>query len=941
MNYKKTLNLPQTGFPMKADLATREPAILKKWGEMNLYRLIREKSRGRSGYILHDGPPYANGDVHIGTALNKILKDIIVKYKTLRGMNCPYVPGWDCHGLPIEYQVMKALKSERARLSQIEIRGHCLNYARKYIDIQKRQFERLGILGDWGNPYLTINYQYEAGIIEAFSQLILKGYIHKRLKPIHWCPVCGTALAEAELEYKEHTSPSIYVKFKLSEREKISNLARETKGKDCFVVIWTTTPWTLVANVAIALHSDLEYSLVQREKSDEILIIASDLLDSTLKKSGITDFKVVAKLKGSRLEGLVCRHPFIERTSRIVLADYVSSVEGTGCVHIAPGHGEEDYQTGLRCDLDILSPVDEQGKFTDQVQDLAGINVFDAEGPVVKKLKDARALVHQDSVAHSYPHCWRCKKPVIFRATEQWFIDIDHNRLRSKALSAIKNVKWIPGWGQVRMSNMVSMRPEWCISRQRSWGVPLPVFYCEDCNQILATRESLEAVRNMVLKEGSDAWFRKEPEDILPGKIRCPKCKGASFRKETDILDVWFESGVSYKAVLETREGLSSPADLYIEGNDQFRGWFQSSLLIAVASEGKAPYRTVLSHGFMVDGEGKKMSKSLGNLISSEQMVAKAGSDVVRLWVASEDYQSDISFSDEILKRMIEAYRRIRNTCRFILGNIYDFEPARDRVEYGKLLEIDKWALGRLQILLGKVTTAYDKFSFYQIYHLVNNFCTVQLSSFYLDVLKDRLYASATNSLLRRSAQTALYEILLVLVRILSPILSYTSEEIWEYLPEKSRQRSVHLSSWPQVNKKWIDQRLEQNWSKLLQFRSVVCGILEQKRMDKLIGNSLEAAVSLFTTDKKQYEFLKQYLDQLPAIFIVSNVTLEMVKALPPQAKTDAKMAFLGVGVEKAAGSKCVRCWNWSPTVGQDKDHPQLCQRCLEVIHSLDVSVDS
>ncbi len=940
MNYKKTLNLPRTDFPMKADLATKEPAVLKKWKEIGLYQLIREKSRGKPRYILHDGPPYANGDVHIGTALNKILKDVIIKYKTLKGMDCPYVPGWDCHGLPIEYQVMKALKSQGTRLRQIEIRGRCLDYARKYIDIQKRQFERLGIIGDWENPYLTINHRYEASIIEAFSQLILKGYIHKRLKPIHWCPTCGTALAEAELEYKEHTSPSIYVKFKLSDTEKIANLARETKGKDCFVVIWTTTPWTLVANVAIAVHPDLEYSLVQDKKSGEILIIASDLLNSCLEKSGITDFKILDKLKGSRLEGLACQHPFIQRTSMIILADYVSNVEGTGCVHIAPGHGEEDYQTGLKYKLDILSPVNEKGEFTDQAGDLAGVNIFNSGEPIVKRLKDSRTLVYQGSVAHSYPHCWRCKKPVIFRATEQWFIDIDHARLRDKALSVIKKVEWIPGWGQIRINNMVSMRPEWCISRQRVWGVPLPIFYCQHCGEILATRESLQAVKDAVLKDGSDVWFRKGPEDILPDGIRCPKCKGASFKKETDIVDVWFESGVSYKAVLESRKELSSPADLYLEGNDQFRGWFQSSLLIAVALEGKAPYRTVLTHGFMVDGEGKKMSKSVGNLISSEQMVAMAGSDVVRLWVASEDYRSDIGFSDEILKRMIESYRRIRNTCRFILGNIYDFEPAKDRVEYNKLLEIDKWALGRLQILLEKVTAAYDKFSFYQIYHLVNNFCTVELSSFYLDVLKDRLYASAKDSLLRHSCQTVLYEILAVLVKIVSPILSYTSEEIWDYLPETS-QISVHLSSWPQVNKKWIDEHLEKNWDKLLQIRSIACGVLEQKRMEKVIGNSLEAMVSLFVTDKSHYAFLKQYLDQLPTIFIVSDVTLEMVKALPSQAKTDAKMVFLGITVEKAAGSKCIRCWNWSPTVGQDSGHPQLCQRCLQVIHSLDVSVGS
>ncbi|MEA3560757.1 MAG: isoleucine--tRNA ligase, partial [Candidatus Omnitrophota bacterium] len=660
MDYKKTLNLPQTKFPMRADLVNREPAVLNKWEEQGLYNLIREKSKGKPGYILHDGPPYANGNVHIGTALNKILKDIVVKYKTMSGLDAPYVPGWDCHGLPIEHQVMKLLGNEGFKLSQPEIRKRCRQYANKYIEIQKEQFKRLGVLGEWNNPYLTLNYGYEAKIIEAFSQLILKGYIHKRLKPIHWCPVCKTALAEAEIEYKERKSASIYVKFKLDRQWR--QVFPESAGQinnPLHVLIWTTTPWTLLANVAVAVHPAFSYRIIRTDRVSLLVMDEERIISLIKQKLGGECVVLKERITGKALEDLAYDHPFLKRRGKIVLADYVSNLEGTGCVHTAPGHGEEDYQTGLKYNLDVLSPVDDKGNFTDSAGEFKGINVFKANRLIIDKLEKDGNLLSEGVISHSYPHCWRCKNPVIFKATKQWFINIDHDQLRTKTLEAIERVNWIPSWGKLRMHNMVALRPEWCISRQRSWGVPIPVFYCQNCGEILATRESLEAVAAMVSKQGADSWFKKRPEEILPSTILCPQCKGRKFRKETDILDVWFESGVSYKAVLKARKDLGFPADLYLEGSDQHRGWFQSALLIAMGCGDDLPYRSVLTHGFMVDGEGKKMSKSLGNLISAEEMVSRSGADVIRLWVTSENYQTDMAYSDEILERMAEAYRRI------------------------------------------------------------------------------------------------------------------------------------------------------------------------------------------------------------------------------------------------------------------------------------------
>ncbi len=896
---------------MKAELPKKEPEILSFWDRVDIYQKIRDKRKGAKKYILHDGPPYANGGVHIGTALNKILKDIIVKFKTMSGFDAPFVPGWDCHGLPIEHQVMKLLGAEGLKISQIEIRKKCQKYAKKYIDIQRKQFKRLGIFGDWEKPYLTLDFKYEAKIIEVFSRLIKDGYIYKRKKPIHWCPTCKTALAEAELEYKDRISPSIYVKFKLVDGSQITDHRSPT-----YIIIWTTTPWTLLGNVAIAFHPDFDYQLLKI--NDEIFIMLKDLVAPIMERLGIENFEVLDTVKGKRFEGLECQHPFLDRRSRLILADYVTKEDGTGCVHTAPGHGEEDYQSGVKYDLPILSPVDERGEFTEEAGEFKGQDVFKANEGIIKKLKETGNLIYEETLIHSYPHCWRCKNPVIFRATEQWFISVDHKNLRRRALTEIDKVEWIPDWGRSRIRGMVEVRPDWCISRQRAWGVPLPIFYCEKCNRYLASEESLEAVKELVRREGSDSWFKKGVDEILPQGITCPNCGEKNFRKETDILDVWFESGVSHKAVLTTREELSYPSDLYLEGSDQHRGWFQSSLLTALGCEEKTPYKSVLTHGFMVDGERRKMSKSLGNLISSEEMVKKNGADVTRLWVASENYQEDVAYSDEIIERMQEAYRRIRNTFRYLLGNLSDFDPKKDSIKYDEMLEIDRWALSQLQSLLEKVTKAYHSFSFYQIYHLVHNFCTIQLSSFYFDILKDRLYTQGKDSKERRSAQTALHEILLVSVKIMAPILSYTIEEVWEYLPGE-KEESAHLSDWPKVNKRFLNKKLEERWEKLISIRERVLASLEKARKEKRIGNSLEAEVEIRC--EKEYQFLKKYEKDLPALFIVSKVRL--VK------KGNGEMV---VKVKKAPGKKCSRCWNYSIEVGKSKEHPTLCPRCIRVI---------
>jgi isoleucyl-tRNA synthetase len=790
MDYKDTLNLPKTEFPMKANLVKREPETIARWEREKLYHQIRKSSKDRKRYNLHDGPPYANGHIHMGTAFNKILKDIIVKSRQMAGFDAPYVPGWDCHGLPIEHRVDTELGPEKAQMSQAEVRSYCRKYADKYIDIQRNEFKRLGVLGDWEDPYLTMNYAYEATIVREFGRFALGGSVYRSKKPIYWCTSCRTALAEAEVEYEAHTSPSIYVKFPMV--SDLSGLRPSLEGKKVFMAIWTTTPWTIPANLAIALHPELEYVAV--DTGEDVLILAKGLADICMDTFGIKSYEIIGEFKGPELERLNAKHPLYDRPSLIVLAPYVTLDAGTGCVHTAPGHGREDYETGLQYRLDVYSPVDDRGVFTRDVGYFAGMNVFDANSKVNQKLQETGALLKQETISHDYPHCWRCKNPVIFRSTEQWFISMQENSLRKKALKAIREqVSWIPSWGQDRIYGLIENRPDWCISRQRAWGVPITLFTCAGCGHIVFSEEILDHVASLVEKHGADIWFQETEERLVPAGTKCPECGGAKIKKETDILDVWFDSGVSYAAVMEARPGLGSPADLYLEGSDQHRGWFHSSLLCSVGTRGYAPYRNVLTHGFVVDGSGKAMHKSAGNVIAPEDLIKNYGAEIIRLWVAGEDYRDNIRLSKEILDRLVEAYRRIRNTCRFIIGNLYDFNPATDRIAYEDMLELDRWSLHRLQELSERVLKAYDSFEFHPVFHSLHNFCVLDLSAFYLDIIKDRLYVSPPKSLLRRSAQTALHEILEVLVRLMAPILSFTAEEIWQVLQDEERPPSVHM----------------------------------------------------------------------------------------------------------------------------------------------------
>ncbi len=916
MDYSKTLNLPRTDFPMKASLPRKEPQIQEFWEKKKIYQKIRDKYRGKEKYILHDGPPYANGDVHIGTALNKVLKDIVVRYKSMRGYDSPYVPGWDCHGMPIEHEVIKRLGRGK---SQGEIRRECRQYAAKYVEVQKEQFKRLGVFGDWDNPYLTMSPDYEARIVEEFKKLVEKGYIYRGLKPIYWCATCETALAEAEVEYAAHTSPSIYVKFPVKEGPLLGSS----------VLIWTTTPWTLPANLALAFHPASEYALVetknqgQSSSGGEVLILAKDLAKEVLEKCRVSPYEITRTLKGKELEGIKCSNPFLERESSGVLADFVSLEEGTGVVHIAPGHGEEDYVLGLKYNLPILAPVDSKGKFTKDVPELEGLNVFRANEKILARMKEKGTLLHSEEIGHDYPHCWRCKKPLIFRATEQWFLKIDARNLRKNILKEVKKVKWVPGWGRERFSNMVENRPDWCLSRQRAWGIPIPVFYCRDCDCPVLEPRIIEIVEEFIKKNGMDAWFGEEK--ILPADYRCPQCGKSEFRKEKDILDVWFDSAVSQAAVLEPREELSWPADLYLEATDQHRGWFQVSMIVAMGTKQTPPYRAVLTHGLILDAQGKKMSKSLGNVISPQELINKYGADILRLWFASIDYTADNSISEGVLDPIVDSYRRIRNTIRFLLGNLADFDPRKDGVDYEKLLEIDRWALNELEKLVQKATRAYENFEFHRLFHDLNNFCVVEMSSFYLDVLKDRLYTFGPSSAERRAAQTVLFQILETLTRLIAPVLSFSAEEFWERIPGSKEEESVHLASWPSPRKDYLDKELEEKWTRLLKYRDEVLKVLEEARAQKTIGNSLEARVKI-SASEEDYNFLSQFLKDLPAIFIVSQV--ELKEGLPGKSKDEN----LKVEVKKARGEKCVRCWNWSEAVGKEKKHPQLCPRCLQVI---------
>jgi isoleucyl-tRNA synthetase len=918
MEYRHTLNLPKTDFPMKANLAKREPDILKAWEAKGTYRQLSQRAKGRPKYILHDGPPYANGNIHIGTALNKILKDFIVKSKFMAGFDSHYVPGWDCHGLPVEHEVEKSLGSKKGELSTVEIRRRCRDYAAKFVGIQREEFERLGVFGEWENPYLTMNFEYQATIVREFGKFLLNGSVYKGKKPVHWCPTCKTALAEAEVKYEDHRSSSIYVRFKM-----VSEIGKNfpgLKGRPVFVIIWTTTPWTIPANLAIALHPDFTYVAV--DVGGEVYILAEGLLEEVMKKFGIKKYEVLEKFPGKKLEGFKCRHPFLDRDSLIILASYVTLDTGTGCVHTAPGHGQEDYESGVQYGLEVYSPVDDDGRFTKDVLFFAGQFVFDANDAVNKKLAEVGALLKEEMMVHSYPHCWRTNDPIIFRATEQWFISMDKKGLRQNALKSINEVTWIPPWGRDRIYGMIENRPDWCVSRQRVWGIPITVFYCSACKQPLVNQETIDHIARLFEEKGADIWFEEGAHHLLPKGTQCTQCGGKDFTKEMDILDVWFDSGVSYAAVLEKRTELEFPASLYLEGSDQHRGWFHSSLLTSVGTRGRAPYRSVLTHGFVVDGEGKKMSKSAGNVIAPEEVINQLGADVLRLWVAAEDYKDDIKISSEILKRLADSYFRIRNTYRFLLGNLYDFHPEKDRIPYRELHEIDQWALHQLQKLIARVREAYECFEFHTVYHSVQNFCAVEMSALYFDILKDRLYTFSSHSRGRKSAQTALYEILKALTCLMAPILSFTAEEVWKHLPpEPGKAESVHLTSFPEVKSEYLDDGLNERWERIWEIRAIVTKALEEARKEKVIGLSLDAQIHLHIPEKV-FSFLECYEKDLKSTFIVSSVTLH-------QAKDEKEVR---AEVLRADGKKCERCWNYDVSVGHHPEHRVICQRCVEAI---------
>lgn len=926
-SYNETLNLPKTDFPMRGNLPQREPEILAKWQDMDIYKVVKEAAGGKPKFILHDGPPYANGNIHLGHTLNKVLKDIIVKYRTQNGYDSPYVPGWDTHGLPIEQQAIKALGLNRHATDPLEFRKHCKEYALKYVDIQKEQFKRLGVRGDWDNPYLTLKPEFEAVQIGIFGEMAKKGYIYKGLKPVYWCPHCETALAEAEIEYGEKKSPSIYVKFPIIQGSGL--LAQD----DTFFVIWTTTPWTLPANMAISIHPELDYNLLVVGK--ERYVVAQELQESFLevlrKQETFSQAQTYVEetYKGVDLEGVICKHPFFDRTSVVILGEHVTTEQGTGCVHTAPGHGVDDFEVGKKYGLEVLSPVDNTGKFTGEAGKFAGMFVEDANKAITTELKDKDMLLSLGFIKHQYPHCWRCKNPVMYRATEQWFASIDG--FRKQTLEAIEEVRWIPGWGKDRIHNMVADRGDWCISRQRTWGVPIPIFYCKECNKEIINDDTITHLQGLFSEHGSDVWWAREVKDLVPPGLTCPECGAAEFRKETDIMDVWFDSGSSHMAVLETRPGLKWPADLYLEGSDQHRGWFNSSLSTSVAVRGVAPYKAVLTHGFLVDEQGRKMSKSLGNGIDPLDVIDKMGADILRLWVSSADYRTDVAVSPNILKQISEAYRKIRNTSRFLISNLYDFDPEKDKTAYAEMVEIDRWALLKLNTLIKRVTDAYENYEFHVVYHSIHNFCTVDMSAIYLDIIKDRVYTARADDKIRRSAQTVMHEILMALVKMLTPILAFTTEELWQYLPQREKVSSVQIAGWPEYREEYQDKSLEEKWDKILAVREFAAKPLEEARRAKTIGHSLDARVTLYADDK-WYEFLQGIKEDLAVIFIISDVKLEKYSRKPENAFTGEDFPGLAAQVEKASGLKCERCWIYSETTGQIKEHPTLCKRCADVI---------
>ncbi len=926
MDYNKTLNLPETEYPMRGNLPAKEPVMLEGWDNEQLYKKILEKNEGKPSYILHDGPPYANGDIHLGTALNKVLKDIIVKQKNMSGYKANYVPGWDTHGLPIELKAMKSIGVEDGAIPPLELRKHCREFALSFVESQKQQFKRLGVLGDFDNPYLTLKPEFEARQVKVFGEMIKRGYIYKGLKPVYWCPECQTALAEAEIEYQDDPCYSVYVKFNVVEDKGLLT-ALGLDLKNTYFVIWTTTTWTLPGNLAICLGPDYEYTVVKA--NGENYIMARELIEPTLKAAGIEEYETVGSFTGKELEYCKAQHPFMPRTSLVIVGDHVTLESGTGCVHTAPGYGVDDFEVCKKYpELGIVVGVDGHGVMTEQSGMFAGLKTDDANKVIAKHLVETNHMFATEKILHQYPHCWRCKSPILFRATEQWFCSVKD--FRDETVKAIEDVEWIPAWGEDRIKGMVLDRSDWCISRQKTWGVPIPIVYCKDCHKPIVNDDTINAISELFRREGSDAWWKYDAKDIIPASVKC-ECGCREFEKETDIMDVWFDSGVTHTAVLDEREGLSSPADLYLEGADQYRGWFQSSLLTSVVINGRAPYKAVCTHGWVVDGEGKTMHKSLGNGIEPKEIYDKNGADILRLWVASSDYHSDIRISKPILAQLSEAYKKIRNTARYILGNLSNqggFDLDKDGVAYSDMEELDKWAIMRLDSLIDKAKDAYNAFDFHIVFHAIHNFCVVDMSNFYLDIIKDRLYCEKPDSKLRRSAQTAIYRILSAISRLVAPILSFTADEIWSYMNHCASENpeSVFLNDMPEKSGMTYSDEFVAKWDYIYNLRVDAKKALELKRADKVIGSSLEADLVIAAGD--DYEKLAGIKDILPAVFIVSRVDIE--NAAEGEFKGEA--TGLGFTVKKACGKKCERCWIYSDTVGKSEEHPTLCERCAHTV---------
>ncbi len=932
-DYKDTLNLPKTEFSMRGNLPKKEPGFIDRWDSEKLYQKMLKKREGRELFILHDGPPYSNGHIHLGTALNKILKDFFVKYKHLKGFKTPYVPGWDNHGMPIENRVsredpeIKELLKDKTALKKpevkLKIREKCRESAKYWVEVQKKEFKRLGVLGDWENPYLTMSTDYESEELRILADLVEEGYIYRDLMTIHWCPTCQTALAMAEIEYKEKESPSVWFRMKIKEDK-----ANLFDGDEGYALVWTTTPWTIVSNLALMFHPDFTYVVIEHEGTKYVLGEAR--LEAVLKEFGWEDVKIIKRLKGAQIEGTIFKHPFIDRESPAILAEFVTAEEGTGIVHTAPGHGKEDFEVGKKYGLPILSPVNERGEFTEEAgEPFVGLTIEEGGKKVLEIMEENGTLIKLGKIKHSYPHCWRCKNPLIFRATTQWFLSVDHNNLRQRALNEIKNVRWHPEEGENRIYASISERPDWVISRQRAWGVNIPALYCKKCGNVILEPRVIRIVADYFEKEGSDAWYKHPVEDFLPEDFKCPKCGGIEFEKEMDILDVWFDSGASNLTVLKESRGLRWPAELYLEGSDQHRGWFNASLTLGVAKRGRAPFKAVVTHGWVLDEQGRTMHKSLGNVIHPEEITEKYGADIMRLWVASTDYTEDVKLGKEILQRLVDSYRKIRNTYRFLLGNLYDFNPKDNALKYEDLLPLDKFMLHRLETLKREIDGYFDDFETHKVYHRYFNFVVVDVSAFYLDVLKDRLYTWGKDSKGRRSAQTVLYEILKTLLITFSPILSFTTEEAYQYLPGREEE-SVFLEDWPENHDEWLNEELASEFEKLLGVRDAVLVALEIARKEKkIISDRLEARVLVYVNKEDIRRVLEKYKDLLAELFIVSQVVIEEDK---PEAEVVYENEGIAVGVTHAKGKKCARCWIWHEDVGKDPEYPDLCPKCIAVI---------